>query len=51
MQAAAERQGSNAWRSVATTPGLSADVLDELAACSALEDATADVVDALLAGA
>lgn len=48
IQAAAERQGANAWRSVSATPGLSAAVLAELAACSALEETTADAVDALL---
>lgn len=49
MQAAAERQGAAAWRSVSAIPGLSAAALRELAHCSALEEATAAVVDALLA--
>lgn len=48
VQAGAERQGAQAWRSVANTPGLSDEILVQLAACSALEEATADVVDALL---
>ncbi len=48
MQAAAERQGANAWRTVSATPGLSAATLSELAVCSALEEATATVVDGLL---
>jgi mannose-6-phosphate isomerase-like protein (cupin superfamily) len=50
MQAAAERQGANAWRSVAArNPGLSNEVGAVLASCSALEEASADRVDALLA--
>jgi hypothetical protein len=48
LQAAAERQGANAWRTVSASPGLSAATLAELAACSALEEATAAVVDDLL---
>jgi hypothetical protein len=51
LQAAAERQGANAWKSVAKTPGLSDHVLAELATCSALEEASADVLDHLLAHA
>jgi SLT domain-containing protein len=51
LQAAAERQGANAWRSVAKTPGLSDHVLAELATCSTLEEASADVLDQLLAPA
>lgn len=49
VQAAAERQGANAWRTIATQPGLSDEVLAQLAACTTLEEATADVVDALIA--
>ena len=49
LQAAAERQGAQAWRSVASrASGLSHDVHAVLAACSALEERSADVVDALL---
>jgi hypothetical protein len=48
LQAGAERQGANAWRSVAQTPGLSDHVLGELAACSKLEEASADLLDELL---
>ncbi len=49
LQAAAERQGANAWKSVALSPGLSTSVLDELAVCSLLEESSADLLDALLA--
>lgn len=49
LQAAAERQGANAWKSVALTPGLSDHVLDELATCSRLEEASADLLTELLA--
>lgn len=49
MQAAAERQGAHAWRSVSKTPGLTPEVLAQLAACSSIEEASADIVDGLLA--
>ena len=49
LQATAERQGANAWKSVALTPDLSPRVLDELATCSRLEEASADLLDKLLA--
>jgi hypothetical protein len=50
LQAKAERQGANAWRNVLSrNPGLSAQVVTELQACSALEEQSADRVDELLA--
>jgi hypothetical protein len=47
IQADAERQGAQAWRNIA---GRISDerVVDTLAACSALEEASADRVDALV---
>jgi hypothetical protein len=48
IQANAERQGAQAWRDIAAgvdDPG----VIDRLAACSALEEASADRLDALIA--
>jgi hypothetical protein len=50
LQAKAERQGAQAWRSVTARNAALADhAVAELAACSALEEASADRVDALLA--
>ncbi len=48
VQANAERQGAQAWRNIATrtTDQL---VVDQLAACSALEEASADRLDTLIA--
>lgn len=48
IQANAERQGSNAWRSISAEVSDPA-VLDALAKCSALEDASADYLDGLIA--
>ena len=50
IQAAAELQGANAWRSVSTIPGLSAHVLSELAHCSELEEQSSASVTDLLTG-
>jgi hypothetical protein len=47
IQAKAERQGANAWRSIAQAV-TDQRVLDELAACSALEEQSADRLDALI---
>ncbi len=48
VQANAERQGANAWRSIAT--GVTdPDVLAALASCSTLEEASADYLDDLIA--
>jgi hypothetical protein len=48
IQADAERQGANAWRRIATATTDPA-VLEQLATCSALEEASADRLDALIA--
>jgi hypothetical protein len=48
IQADAERQGARAWRNIASRTQEPA-VLEALAACSALEEASADRLDALLA--
>ena len=48
IQAAAELQGANAWRSVSTIPGLSAHILSELAHCSELEERSSASVTNLL---
>jgi hypothetical protein len=48
IQANAERQGAQAWRNIATRTTDTA-VLEQLAACSALEEASADRLDALIA--
>lgn len=48
IQANAERQGANAWRSIADAV-TDRSVLDALAACSALEEASADYLDGLIA--
>jgi hypothetical protein len=48
VQANAERQGAQAWRNIATRT-TDERVLAELAACSALEEASADRLDALIA--
>jgi hypothetical protein len=48
IQANAERQGANAWRSTAATV-TDPSVLEQLAACSALEESSADFLDALIA--
>ena len=48
VQANAERQGAQAWRNIATRT-TDQRVLDELAACSTLEEASADRLDALIA--
>ena len=47
IQANAERQGAAAWRGIKAQQTES-DVKLELEACAALEEATADVLDALL---
>ena len=47
IQANAERQGANAWRSIAAYVADS-HIVDELAACSALEEHSAGELDALL---
>jgi hypothetical protein len=47
IQANAERQGAQAWRSIARSV-TDQRVLDQLAACSALEEASADRLDALI---
>lgn len=48
IQANAERQGAQAWRGIASRLD-DARVVDELARCSALEEASADRLDALIA--
>ncbi len=48
VQANAERQGAQAWRGIATRTGDPA-VLDALSKCSALEEASADTLDRLVA--
>jgi hypothetical protein len=48
IQANAERQGAQAWRNIAART-TDAHVLEQLAACSALEEASADRLDALVA--
>ena len=48
VQANAERQGAQAWRNIATRVD-DPSVLAALAACSALEEASADRLDALIA--
>lgn len=48
IQANAERQGAQAWRNIATRT-TDARVLEQLAACSALEEASADRLDDLIA--
>lgn len=48
IQADAERQGAHAWRSIAARTDDVA-VITELSACSALEEASADRLDALIA--
>ena len=50
IQAAAELQGANAWRSVSTIPGLSAHILSQLAHCSELEERSSASVSDLLTG-
>ncbi len=50
VQANAERQGAQAWRNIATRT-TDDRVLAELAACSALEEESADRLDALIAAA
>ena len=50
IQAAAELQGANAWRSVSTLPGLSAHILSQLARCSELEERSSASVSDLLTG-
>lgn len=47
IQANAERQGAQAWRSIARSV-TDQRVLDELAACAILEEASADRLDALI---
>ena len=51
IQADAERQGARAWRNIAARLGDGADerVLAALSTCSALEEASADRLDALIA--
>jgi hypothetical protein len=48
VQANAERQGAQAWRNIASRTS-DQRVIDEMAACSALEEASADRLDALIA--
>lgn len=48
IQADAERQGAQAWRTIAAR-ATDAGVVAELAACSALEEASADRLDRLVA--
>ena len=48
IQANAERQGAQAWRNIATRTS-DAHVVQELATCSALEEASADRLDDLIA--
>jgi hypothetical protein len=48
VQANAERQGAQAWRNIAGAQ-TDAHVIAELAACSALEEASADRLDLLIA--
>lgn len=48
IQANAERQGANAWRGIATRT-IDTVVREQLATCSALEEASADRLDALIA--
>jgi hypothetical protein len=48
VQANAERQGAQAWRNIASRT-TDQRVIDELAMCSALEEASADRLDALIA--
>lgn len=48
IQADAERQGAHAWRTIAARTDDPA-VIAELSACSALEEASADRLDALIA--
>lgn len=47
VQANAERQGAQAWRNIAASHP-DAHVVQELAACSALEEASADRLDQLI---
>jgi hypothetical protein len=47
IQADAERQGAQAWRNIVARTA-DAQVVDALAACSALEEASADRIDALV---
>lgn len=49
LQASAERQGGSAWRAIGAAPGLDAAARETLAACAALEDASAARLDAILA--
>lgn len=48
IQANAERQGANAWRGIAANHG-DAHVVAVLHSCSALEELSADALDALIA--
>ena len=48
VQANAERQGAQAWRNIATRVD-DPEVLDALATCSSLEEASADSLDELIA--
>ncbi len=48
VQANAERQGAQAWRSISATHP-DPNVIAELAICSSLEEASADRLDALIA--
>ena len=48
VQANAERQGAQAWRNIASRT-TDQRVIDEMATCSALEEASADRLDALIA--
>jgi hypothetical protein len=48
IQANAERQGANAWRSIASVHP-DAKVIEVLHSCSALEELSADALDALIA--
>jgi hypothetical protein len=48
IQANAERQGAEAWRTIAADLS-DQRIIGQLAACSALEEASADRLDALIA--
>jgi hypothetical protein len=48
IQANAERQGAQAWRTIAADLS-DQRIIEQLAACSALEEASADRLDALIA--
>lgn len=49
VQAAAERLGAGAWRGIAAAPGLPHAMREALAACAALEEASAARLEKLIA--